>query len=211
MIPRGVRRCAALASCALLGAVPSLHALPDAGKIKTAFSAIDSSRNDSISLQEWDVATFALFRAADKNNDNVIDREELKGSTIALDTFLRADTDRDARLSVSEFTEQRRAIFQAADIDRNDFLAPVEFELLIIMEQVGWQDRNQNGRIELSELGASLEKAFDELDADRDGALTPTEAAYMRPEIFKRYDADDDRKLTRDEYINGYRNELISG
>ncbi|MSU49162.1 MAG: hypothetical protein EXS37_08785 [Opitutus sp.] len=211
MIARRARLCAALATWTLVVAVPVLNALPVAAKIKAAFDAINATRKGAINVDEWDVASFALFRAADKNNDNFIDRDELKASTMALDTFLRADVDRDGRLSVAEFTELRRAIFETADIDRNDFVTLVEFELMIVMEQVGWQDRNQNGRIELSELGASLAKAFDELDADHDGTLSPAEAAFMRPAAFSRYDTNRDGTLTREEYVSGYRTEMMSG
>lgn len=185
--------------------------IPPAGKIRTAFDAVDASRRGVIDGREWDEASFALFRAADKNNDDVIDREELRSGNMAPDTFLRADLNRDEHLSVSEFTELRRALFHTADIDRDDRLTRAEFELLILMERVGWQDSNQNGRIEMSELTSSLLVAFGGLDTDADSALSEAEAAYMRPEAFKRFDTDHNGRLSRDEYIQGYRTEMISG
>ncbi len=190
-------------------AVPAAHAFPTSTQIKTAFSAIDTSANAALSSEEWDAASFALFRSADKNNNNVIDAAELQGSPIAQDTFLRADTDRDGRLSVGEFMELRRTIFRVADIDRDDFLSFVEYELLIVMEQVGWTDRNQNGRIELSELGDSLNKTFELLDADHDGQLAPDEAVYMPAGEFKKFDTDANGKLTPTEFIAGYRADLL--
>ena len=176
-----------------------------AAQIKTAFDAIDTTKNGALSPEEWDTASFALFRAADKNNNNVIDATELQGSTIAQDTFLRADTDRDGKLSIGEFMELRRGIFRIADIDRNDYLNFVEFELLLVMEQVGWTDRNNNGRIELSELDLSLRKIFALLDADTDGQLAPAEVTYLQPEAFKKYDTNADGRLTAEEFIAGYR------
>ncbi len=195
----------------LLGAlaVPAAHALPAAAQIKAAFAAIDTSANAALSAEEWDAASFALFRSADKNNNNFIDAGELPDSPIAQDTFLRADTDRDGRLSVGEFMALRRTIFRVADIDRDDFLSFVEYELLIVMEQVGWTDRNQNGRIELSEVGDSLNKAFDLLDADHDRQLSPEEATYLQPGAFKRFDTDADGKLSPQEFIAGYRADLL--
>jgi hypothetical protein len=184
--------------------------LPTAAQVKTAFTAVDGDRDARINSKEWDHASFALFLAADRNNDDFIDRNELAASNLAPDTFLRSDVDRDERLSVREFTDLRRAIFNTADIDRDDVLTPVEFELLILMERVGWQDANQNGRIELSELSTSLGKAFTELDSDRDAALSDAEAAYMRPAVFKLYDTSGDGKLSREEFVQGYRRELIS-
>ncbi len=185
--------------------------LPTAAKIKTAFAALDSGRRGRVSDQDWDKASFALIRALDKNNDDFIDREELQAGNLAPDTFLRADVNRDDRLSVSEFTELRRALFHTADIDRDDLLTPAEYELLILMERVGWQDANQNGRIEMSELTRSLQGAFTGLDADADGSLTAAETAYLRPEAFKRFDADRNGRLSLDEFVQGYRNEMISG
>lgn len=189
--------------------VPAARAFPTAAQIKTAFAAIDTSANAALSSEEWDAASFALFRSADKNNNNVIDAGELQGSPIAQDTFLRADTDRDGRLSVGEFMELRRTIFRVADIDRDDFLSYVEYELLIVMEQVGWTDRNQNGRIELSELGDSLNKVFDLLDTDHDHQLSAEEATYLQTEVFKRFDTDADGKLSPQELIAGYRADLL--
>lgn len=185
--------------------------LPAAAKIKTAFAALDSGRAGRISGRDWDTGSFALFRALDKNNDDYIDRVELQAGNLAPDTFLRADINRDDRLSVSEFTGLRRALFQTADIDRDERLSAAEYELLILMERVGWQDANQNGRIEISELTRSLQVAFAGLDTDADGALTATEAAYMRPEAFKRFDANQDGRLSLDEFVQGYRTEMISG
>lgn len=199
----------AAAALALLPAVA--RAFPTAAQIKTAFNALDSSQNGAIKREEWDQASFALFHAVDKNNNNFIDPDELTTGGVAQDTFLRADTDHDNRLSVGEFMELRRTIFQIADIDHDDNLSFVEFELLIVMERVGWTDRNHDGRIELSELRESLAKAFAPLDTDNDGQLTPAEAAYMPPEEFVKFDTDNDGKLSSAEFIAGYRAALLTG
>jgi Ca2+-binding EF-hand superfamily protein len=203
-------RCALLAVSLLALILPAAHALPPAFQLKTAFAALDTSDNKAIGAAEWDAASFALFRVADKNNNNFIDGNELQASAIAQDTFLRADTDRDGRLSVREFMVLRRAIFHIADIDRDDFLAFVEYELLIVMEQVGWVDRNQNGRIELSELTDSLTKAFAQLDTDHDGRLSATEAGHRSAEAFKDFDTDGNGTLTPAEFDAGYRNALTN-
>lgn len=187
------------------------RALPTAAQIKTAFEAIDTTGNHALNLDEWDRASFALFHAADKNKNNFIDADELPGSAIAQDTFLQADTDHDGRLSVGEFMELRRALFRIADIDRDDNLIFVEYELLIVMEQVGWVDRNHNGRIELSELRESLAKAFEQLDTDHDGKLSAAEAAHMPAAEFQRFDKNRDGSLTLEEFVAGYRAALLSG
>jgi len=190
-------------------AVAAARALPTAAQIETAFNALNASRSGAITPAEWDRASFALFRAADKNNDDFIDAAEAQASGIPQDTFLHADTDHDGRLSVGEFMELRRAIFRIADIDRSDTLDRVEYELLILMEQVGWVDSNHDGRIELSELRASLTKAFEQLDTDHDGKLSPAEAGYMPAGEFERFDTNHDGWLTLQEFIAGYRAALL--
>jgi Ca2+-binding EF-hand superfamily protein len=195
----------------LTAGASAVHALPTAAQIRTAFSAMDTTGNAALNTDEWDRASFALFRAADKNKNDVIDADELQASTIAQDTFLHADTNHDGRLSISEFSELRRALFQIADIDHDDNLVYVEYQLLILMEQVGWNDQNHNGRIELSELRESLKKAFEQLDADHDGKLTAAEAAYLSATELKNLDKNGDSQITVDEFVAGYRAALLGG
>ncbi len=185
------------------------RALPTAAQIRLAFVAMDTTGNDALNLDEWDRASFALFRAADKNKNDFIDPDELQASNIAQDTFLRADTDHDGRLSLTEFMELRRALFHLADIDRDDHLLFVEYELFIVMEQFGWNDRNHDGIIQLSELRETLMKAFEALDTDHDGKLSPAEAAYMPAAEFKSFDKDRDGALTFEELNAGYRATLM--
>ena len=197
--------------CLVAVGATTVRALPTAAQIKTAFTAMDTSGNNALNLDEWDRASFALFHAADKNKNDFIDADELQASTIAQDTFLHADTNHDGRLSVNEFMELRRALFRIADIDHDDSLVYVEYELLILMEQVGWNDQNHNDRIELSELRESLKKAFEQLDTNHDGHLTAEEATYMPAEEFKAFDKNADGQLSLDEYIAGYRAALMGG
>ena len=188
--------------------LPAFAAFPDAGKIKTAFAALDTSRNGAISEMEWEQGSAALFRAADRNQNGFIDGDEITASGIAEDTFLRADRDHDGRLSEQEFSELRRRLFQAADIDRDGSLIYVEYEIFIILEHVGWVDRNNSERVELSELRESLTRLFELLDTNHDGKLSPAEATYLRSEAFKAYDRDEDNFLTLDELFAGYRTDL---
>lgn len=208
MIPR-LALLAALAFGTATAASAAARSFPTAAQIKTAFDAIDTSGNDAIALDEWDKASFALFRAADKNNNGFIDPEELQANSIPQETFLRADTDHNGKLAPAEFVAWRRTLFRLADIDRNGTLDRTEYELMIIMEQVGWSDNNGNGRIELSELRESLTKAFSEIDTDQDGFLTAEGAKFMTAEQFKRFDTNHDGKLSLEEFIAGYRAAIL--
>jgi Ca2+-binding EF-hand superfamily protein len=188
----------------LLSFGSTARALPVAAELKSAFAAIDADHDSAISLGEWENASFALFRSADRNNDNSLDPSELGGTTITQDTFLLIDEDHNGRLSIAEFMRLRRAVFTAADIDRGDSLSLVEFELLTLLAQTGWTDRNHNGRIEPSELKAALIQAFGQIDDNHDGFLSTTEAAYMPSEQFKLSDVDHDERLSQDEFVTGY-------
>ena len=200
--------------CILLGLpllpMAAAQAVPGAGEISAAFTAMDTSGNGAISRAEWEQASFALFHAADKNGDNFLTPGELGGSTITQDTFMAADEDRDGKLSVAEFMRLRRALFVAADIDHNENLTRIEYELLTLLSRTGWSDRNHNGRIEPSELRESLVQAFGRLDEDHDGFLSPAELAYMTPARCERFDENHDGKLTQDEFVTGYLKELNS-
>jgi Ca2+-binding EF-hand superfamily protein len=187
-----------------LGLQCTARALPAAAELKGAFAALDADHDGSISLREWENASFALFRSADRNNDNSLDPSELGGTTITQDTFLLVDDDHNGRLSIAEFMRLRRAVFTAADIDRGDTLSPVEFELLTLLAQTGWTDRNHNGRIEPSELKAALTQAFGQLDENHDGFLSAAEAGYMPADQFKLSDLDHDDRLSQDEFVTGY-------
>jgi len=192
----------------ILTALAARAALPNSANIRAAFSALDASGNTAINLDEWERGTAVLFQSADRDRNGFIDAADLPGTAIAPDTFLRVDHNRDGRLSRDEFGVLRRELFRAADIDRDDQLLIVEYELLIVFEQVGWVDRNASERIEPSELRESLTRAFQQLDLDRNGHLSPAEAAYLRPDAFATFDSDRDQTLTLDELVAGYRKEL---
>lgn len=193
---------------ALLACAPSLRAMPTAAQIATAFREIDTDQSNAISAAEWQQASFALFRATDKNDNDFIEAEELKASTLAPDTFLRLDADGDGRLSIEEFMHQRRAMFATADFNGNGFVSLVEFELLVVYEAVGWRERNEPAQLPVAQLRVVAEKLFKLLDQSADGYLDPTEAAYLQPARFERFDRDKDGKLSPAELASGYRREF---
>lgn len=192
-----------------LGAVlPAARALPAAKQIAQALHAMDTTGNDAIDAAEWRQASFMLFRAADKNNNDYIDAAEMAAGHLAEDTFRRIDADHDGRLSIDEFMKMRRELFTVADRNHDDYVTLTEFELLIVLEAVGWQDKNGNGRMDSMEMRETLGKLVELIDADHDALLDVTEAAYMQPERFKRFDKNQDGKLSLDELLAGYRSEF---
>lgn len=180
-------------------------AVPSAADIRKDFAALAGVNSPrSISSEEWEGASFSLFQATDKNKDNYLDASELGSGGISREILATADENRDGKLSITEFMQVRRAVFKAADMDRDEMLTYFEFELLVLLGQTGWTDTNRNGRVEVSELKDALTQAFAKLDANHDGKLGKDEAEYMGSSQWKLCDGNEDGSLTVEEYLHGY-------
>jgi Ca2+-binding EF-hand superfamily protein len=190
------------AGCALL-ATPA--PLPAHAEIRAAFDGLDSNHDGVISPAEWRAKSEALFAALDKNHDGFVDRAEIGPNQMLRETFPEADARGDGRLSRAEFVRLREIIFRAADIDRDGSISFVEYELLVLLRRTGWHDRNDDGRIEMSELRTALEQAFPLLDTNLDGVLTPDECAFLAPEHRAAMDPGKTGRITLEQLINGYR------
>ncbi len=199
-----------LALVGLLALTPALRAVPPAAEIKKIFDTLDTSHNDAIGLAEWEQASFALFKAADKNHDNSLTRDEIGSGSVAIETFLTADADQDGKLSIGEFMNLRRAIFRAADINRDDYLVLYEYEIFHLLAEFGWHDRNHNGRLDPSELKAALTHAFEQLDADHDGLLSPAEGNFLSAAHRTEMETAGKGRLTVEAFIAGYMH-LLTG
>ena len=193
-----------------LASAPVLRALPPAAEIKRIFDALDTSHNDAIGIAEWEQASFALFKAADKNHDNFLTRDEIAPGAMSVETFLTADTDGDGKLSIGEYMNLRRAIFRAADINRDDYLVLYEYEIFHLLAQFGWHDRNHNGRLDPSELKAALTHAFEQLDTDHDGILSAVEGDFLSADHRAEMEKAVAGKVTVEAFIAGYMH-LLTG
>lgn len=91
--------------------------------------------------------SFTLFKPTEANCDNFLSSNEIGTGTFSVETFLTADTDQDGKLSIGEFMNLRRAIFRAADLNRDDFLKINDYESFHLPAQFDWNDRNKNGRL----------------------------------------------------------------
>jgi Ca2+-binding EF-hand superfamily protein len=128
----------------------------------------------------YDDWTARGFSALDHNNDNRIGREEWH---FDVETFRRADHDRDGALSRAEFLGENNQ-----DDDRGD-----RFDNL---------DTNNDGRVSRAEWHGTAER-FDALDDNRDGALTRAEVRGTNdppPDLFTSVDVNRDRRISRDEW-----------
>lgn len=115
------------------------------------------------------------IRAADKNGDGLISREEAQASLPKVhENFDRMDLNNDGFISKEEFQkdgEARRAAMQAerkAEMERRFAAA----------------DKDRDGRISRDEAQASMPRVaerFEALDTNKDGFLTREELAAGRP------------------------------
>ncbi len=189
-------------ACALL----ATHGpLPTHAEIRAAFDSLDSNHDGTISQTEWRTKSELLFATLDKNHDGFVDRVEIGANQMLLETFPEVDAKGDGRLSRPEFIRLRDIIFRAADIDRDDQISFVEYELLVLLRRTGWHDRNQDGRIEMSELNEALEQAFPLLDTNLNGVLAGEECAFLAPAHREAMDPKKTGRITLRQFINGYR------
>ncbi|MCC6416309.1 MAG: hypothetical protein IT582_10415 [Opitutaceae bacterium] len=154
-------------------------ALPTTADLQRAFDQLDHNRDQLIGQVEWDQHAFALFRAADTDRDNRLSPAEIEAGPGHSETVNKFDLNRDGLLELDEFIDLRRKLFVTADINGDDRVNRVEFELYQLIAEVGWEDADGNGRLNFTELRASLAKVFQLADTDHDGVLTEAEASFL--------------------------------
>ena len=115
----------------------------------------------------------SAFKAVDTNNDNSLSQAEIAAAETKViqarlaeirtrmeAEFTRADTNKDGQLSKAEFL----AVGPKASAT-----GPTGAEVLNAL------DKNSDKKVTLTEFSASRLAAFDSLDANKDGTLTPAE------------------------------------
>ncbi|MEZ5412676.1 MAG: EF-hand domain-containing protein [Opitutaceae bacterium] len=156
-------------------------ALPSADSLQSAFDQLDHNRDQQIGLVEWDQNAFALFRAADLNRNESLEAAEIAEGPGQSDAFAKFDANQNEQLELDEFMQLRRMLLRVADINGNDSINRVEFDLFQLLSEAGWEDEDQNGRINFAELRISMAKVFALADTDQDGSLSPAEANFLSP------------------------------
>ena len=170
-----------------LGAVSSLAVtLPDADELVADYKLLDLDETQSITLEEWEQHAFALFQAADTNENQQLEGVEIDFNSETENTFSRADSNHDGNLDIDEFMKLQRTFFKIADINRGDFINEVEYTIFRLLEIVGWKDHNHNNRINFSELRESLAKVIVQADFDDSGDLIAEEASFLNAADFER-------------------------
>lgn len=183
----------------------ALPGMPNYQDLQTMFQRLDRSRNGALDAFEWREASEQMFRMTDLNHDDFLDETELAQNTRLWAAYPEMGSIRRGAIGRAEFIAQRQALFFAGDIDRNDYISPVEYEILVLVRRAGWNDRNSDERIGMSELRVILSGAFALLDGDGSGWLSVEETPFLSPRHRAEMDPDDTGRISLEQLVNGYR------
>jgi Ca2+-binding EF-hand superfamily protein len=166
---------------------------------RQAAAADPGDFDNADAFNDWSVAR---FNALDRNGDGRLVRAEWP---FDVDSFRRADRNRDNVLTQSEFQggdfdDDRGDRFDFLDLDGNNRLTRNEWHGSAAA--FTWLDTDRNGWLSRSEVegedaGASAD-LFNRVDTNRDNRISRTEWRWSRPS-FDRLDANGDQVLTRRE------------
>ena len=193
-----------------------------AGRVKQAhrrFDSLDANDDGIIAADEFNASGDRIFTSFDHNDDALIDaadaeieqaqanadgkaetRRERRRSFVRMPSshsrsgfFEMYDTDADETVSRSEFDVQRRAAYRFMDYDRNSRVDEDEY----VAE---YEDRLDNA-IERSRRGQVRQAyvRFDSLDADDDGKMTFEEYQQSGHRSFARWDTNKDEIVSADD------------
>lgn len=183
----------------------ALEGIPTYRELQKMFSVIDRSDNGVIDAFEWREASEQIFQLSDLNHDAMLDEAELAADARLRFAYPELNTLAEPGISRGEFIAMRRILFQMGDIDGDDTLSRVEFEILVLVRRAGWNAGNRNERITMRALRSFLERAFAQMDTNRDGMLSVEETPFLSPKHRAEMDPEGTGRISRDQLVNGYR------
>ena len=211
---------------ALALAVSSAYAADD----RKGFNDLDKDKNGSLSRTEaaGNPELVAKFKDADRNSDGKLTRTEylrvmavkdagtvkrkVTGADRKYPGFNDLDKDKDGSLSRSESAGNPQLVSRFKEVDKNSDGKLTRSEYLAVMARKDAQTVRQMvaGKNDKAGAGATSDKArskdpgFNNLDKDKDGSLSRSEAGG-NPDLVKKFqeaDKNNDGKLTRAEYLS---------
>jgi Ca2+-binding EF-hand superfamily protein len=150
------------------------------------FVDLDSNRDGRLTPAEWHGST-VVFDALDANGDGLLTREEALGANVTGQSeFKSLDVNGDGDVARSEW-QWNAAAFDRLDANRDGRLTLQEFEnsaAIVPPQQTAFRslDVNGDGVIASTEWQWNV-AAFNRLDTNRDGRLTPQEFGNPRVDV----------------------------
>jgi Ca2+-binding EF-hand superfamily protein len=160
-----------IAATAIATAVPGVQM----AEAQTAKPAAQAPK--PISKADYTKNVDARFNTLDINHDNVLSKDEIAAAqqkamnnARAVEqqrmeaSFKKLDTNKDGSLSLAEFKAAAPPVRASETPD----------------QMLGQLDKNKDGKVSLLEYRAGPVAAFDKMDANHDGTVTPQEVAAAR-------------------------------
>lgn len=196
-------------------------------RFRTQFlERLDADKDGKITKAEYAAARAADFKAADKNGDGVIDKDEFaaygdqrRGAFVDR-MFARLDKNGDGKLTADEISTRRGRRADRADrADKADRADRGERRAARGARRINFDraDTDKKGFLTLDDLtklrgarfDATLKRRFERLDTNRDGKLAGDELPAERKDAILRADANKDGAVTFEEFTARPRELLV--
>jgi Ca2+-binding EF-hand superfamily protein len=201
---------------------------PTRARFGDRLKEMDIDKDGAITLDEFLARREPTFARFDKNKDGVTDAAEFEAAAKESADYWskrfmkRFDADKDGKVSKDEFARARKARFAMRDLDEDGRIGPEDMPPGI-RERLGrwFGDRAKDGKdgkdaepkggrgpFSMEGLLGRANRQFARLDKNGDGfidakdleALASERISYASQRFFRRFDADKDGKVTKDEF-----------
>jgi Ca2+-binding EF-hand superfamily protein len=202
---------------------------PMRARLGERLKAMDADKDGAVTLEEFLARRNRVFARFDKNNDGIVDAAEFEAATKESSDYWikrfikRFDADRDGKISKDEFARARRERFAMRDLNDDGRIGLEDMPPGVRRRMAdrakdgpeakdgakdGKEATKERGPFTLDRLLGRIDRQFARFDKNGDGfidandlaAVAAERATYAAQRFFKRFDADRDGKVTREEF-----------